>query len=593
MHSHPHGARFDVAILGSGIGGAMLACILARQGVSVLLVEELVHPRFTIGESLIPETGIRLQLLAHKYDVPEIAWLGNFYDLRDKVSSNCGTKRAFSFVYHREGQPARPEECNQLPTLTPPFGPDSHLFRQDTDAWLAAIATRYGVVLRQQLKITDLEFRSDSVELFAGSERISARFLVDAGGMRSMVASRLRLRDEVPRFRTDTRTLFNHFIGLRPFDEYLPDHQMPSPLGQGTMHHVFPGGWMWIIPFGNHRDATNPLTSVGVMLDRRRFPEPEGSPEEEFRAVISHFPSIARHFEGATAVRPWTGGGRLQYSSPRVAAPRLVQLPHAAAFVDPLYSSGMSVLTVSIDLIADALLPALREDDLSVERFALFEQVVNEGFDHYDHIVSRSFDAFCDYGLWNAWNRVWVMGNFLGTFGALSTLVRYLATGDREILARTTDKGQIGVLGSHLPEVLSVMRASGADLDAAIRGEIPNHEAASRIFARLGEQPYLPPYMGLSDPDHRAQSTFTLQQGSRHVLWYRHRGPSEWARRNDFPLATYARHTASAGLSASLAGARRAWSVLRDVFSAGNSDWRYEPPALSGARRGLPSEGAP
>ena len=101
--------RYDVAILGSGIGGSMLACILAKHGVKTLLLEGAVHPRFTIGESLIPETGIRLRIIGEKYGVPEIGWIGAFHQLRDKVSSNCGVKRSFSFMYHSEGQQHRAE----------------------------------------------------------------------------------------------------------------------------------------------------------------------------------------------------------------------------------------------------------------------------------------------------------------------------------------------------------------------------------------------------------------------------------------------------------------------------------------------------
>ena len=78
--------KYDVAILGSGIGGSMLACILAKHGISTLLIEELSHPRFTIGESLIPETGVRLRILAEKHGGPEIGWHGSFQALREKVT---------------------------------------------------------------------------------------------------------------------------------------------------------------------------------------------------------------------------------------------------------------------------------------------------------------------------------------------------------------------------------------------------------------------------------------------------------------------------------------------------------------------------
>ncbi|HEX8343236.1 MAG TPA: tryptophan 7-halogenase [Actinoplanes sp.] len=577
--------RYDVAILGSGIGGSMLACILAKHGVSTILLEGGTHPRFTIGESLIPETGIRLRIIAEKYGVPEIGWIGSFHSLLKNVSSNCGAKRSFSYMYHSAGKAHRPEQVNQLPTLTPPFGPDSHLFRQDTDAFLAEMSTQYGATYRQQMRVEKIAFGPDHVELSTVTgETIRAGFLIDASGMRSMVSDQLGLRDETPRFRTDTRTLYTHMIGVKSADLLFDPpgrHKMPSPIGQSTMHHVFDGGWIWVIPFNNHRHATNPLTSVGMMLDRRKHPHPVGPPEQEFRRIISGFPTIARHFSEAKAARPWIGSGRLQYSSPHLLGPRMLQLPHAAAFVDPLYSSGMSVLTVAVDLIAEALLAAVAEDDYAVERFQFIEDVVNTGFDHYDLIVSGSFDAFASYDLWNAWNRNWMLGNMLGAFGPLSLLVRYLGSKDRSHLAKTTEPGRIGVLGSHLPTVVDVMRYSRATMDSAIAGDISHPEASRRIFERLGQCDFVPPYMGFGDPDKHVPATFTLLAGARHVNWYRRHATPAWRDNCTFPLTTYARHAFQFMAEHTGASVRDAVSGVRDVFFASNGDWRYQPAAMN------------
>lgn len=573
---------YDVVILGSGIGGSMLACILAKHGLSTLLVEELSHPRFAIGESLIPETGVRLRILAEKHGVPEIGWIGSFHALRDNVSSNCGVKRSFAFMYHREGEPHRAEETNQLPTLTPPFGPDSHLFRQDTDAYLAAMAVKYGAHFRQQTKIAKLEFEADQVRITTDKgEQIRCAFVVDAGGMRSHLATQFDLRDAEPRFQTNTRALFTHMIDVKPADMLVNgDHRLPSPLGQATMHHIFDGGWIWVIPFNNHRDATNPLTSIGMMLDRRKYPAPQGAPEDEFRSIISRFPTIRKHFADARAVRPWVGSGRIQYSQSHCVGARYIQLPHAACFVDPLFSSGMSVLTVAVDLMADAMLGAFRDNEFSIERFQRVEDVVNTGFDHYDLIVNKSFDSFAHYDLWNAWNRNWAMGNFLGTFGAFKLLLQYLQTGDRRFLEMTTEPGRIGVLSSHLPEVRSAMDESGDDIADAVAGRVPPSVASQKIFERLGALKFLPPYMGFGDASHRAPATFTLQSGARHVLWYRFQSDPKWRDYASFSLLTYASQVTRFLGRELVDTSRRFTTALRDVFFAGNDDWRTAPHAL-------------
>lgn len=562
----------------------MLACILARHGISTLLLEGASHPRFTIGESLIPETGLRMRIVAEKYGVPEIGWIGTFHKIRNHVSSNCGVKRSFGFMYHRAGEENRPEEINQFGTLAPPVGPDSHLFRQDTDAFLAVLSVKYGATFRSQTRISDIKFGDDEVELrSADGETYRARLLIDASGMRSMVSDQLGMRDEVPRFRTDTRTIYTHMMGVRSADLLLNARDrrgLISPLGQSTMHHVFDGGWMWVIPFSNHRAATNPLTSVGLMLDRRKFPDPQGTPEQEFSRVISAFPTIARHFAEADAARPWIRSGRIQYSSPHLIAPRLIQLPHAAAFIDPLYSSGMSVLLVAVDLIAEALLKAVADNDYAIERFKFMEDVVNRGFDHYDTIVSGSFDSFADYNTWNAWNRNWVMGSLLGTFGPLALLMHYHKTKDRSYLEKTTEPSRMGVLGSHLPGVVDLARASRADMDAAIAGEITHKEASERIFARFRTADFLPPYMGFGDPAKTATATFTLLPGARHVTWYRMHGDAVYRDNCTFPLLTYARDGAAFALEEARYAWRRSFSSMRDIFFADNSDWRHTAPAL-------------
>lgn len=178
----------DVIIVGGGIGGSTLAAILARHGVRVLMVEASGHPRFAIGESTVPETIMGLRNLALRYDVPEIGDLSAHGTLSKKVSAGSGVKRNFSFVYHREGLRSKPTEYTQYPTWGPPIGPDSHFFRQDVDAYMYQVALSYGAKGLTYTPVTDVAFGADGVTIETeGEGEFTAGYLVDAGGMRSIL----------------------------------------------------------------------------------------------------------------------------------------------------------------------------------------------------------------------------------------------------------------------------------------------------------------------------------------------------------------------------------------------------------------------
>ena len=94
--------KYDVAIIGSGIGGSTLASVLARQGLSVIVFEGGAHPKFAVGESMILETSEMMRALAEFYDVPELAYFSseNYFQY---AGLSHGVKRHFSFVHHNVG----------------------------------------------------------------------------------------------------------------------------------------------------------------------------------------------------------------------------------------------------------------------------------------------------------------------------------------------------------------------------------------------------------------------------------------------------------------------------------------------------------
>jgi len=570
---------FDVLILGAGFAGTVLATILGRQGLKVLVLEEGEHPKFAIGESTTPEFTLRMRLAAYRFDVPELAHLTNFYDIRDKLGSSHGVKRSFSFLYHREGREQVPRESMQVPTLHPPIGPDAHLFRQDVDAYYLAVAIRYGVTIVQKARVTHLEIGGKDV--CARTERhgeCRAKYLVDAGGMRSPLAAALNLRENPTRYQTCSRAIYSHFIGVRPYDQVGGSrraHGLPYPHSQSTLHHLFDGGWMWVIPFNNHPRATNPLCSVGLLLDVDHFPRQDGlSPEEEMRSFFRRFPTVARQFERAELVRNTIATGRLQYSSRQIVGERWCLTSHAGAFIDPLFSSGLPITIGTITLLADALLKAFRQDDFSLERFAAVEDFVQHSFGQFDRVVSASYVSFRDFELWNAWGRIYLTSVLFGTLSPMRCYLKYLDTGDRTALEAIDRVPYRPIAGSGFAETQKIFDRGFEEIMRVRSGEAEPHQTAQNLFTILKDVDFVPPAFRLADPEQHAPSPFTLPKMVRDLPWYQKHAP-QWVRDTffDWSPTLYLKYTMTGVLKQLATSIRRAFDPLREAFSSWHRHW--------------------
>ncbi|MGV9674146.1 NAD(P)/FAD-dependent oxidoreductase [Nocardia sp. NPDC003482] len=576
----PNEQSYDVAIVGGGIGGAALAAILARHAVRVLLIEGGGHPRFAIGESTVPETTIGLRVLAKRYDVPEIGNLSNNTDLRHRVSSACGVKRNFSFAYHHEGQRFRPRECTQYPTWGPPMGPDSHFFRQDVDAYLYAVALSYGVTGRTHTPVTRVDFGADGAELHtATGETYRASFVVDAGGMKSLLGEQLGLRVDPP-YRTRSRTIFSHFVGVEPFDRIVPprrEHEMPSPFGQGTLHHLFEGGWAWVIPFDNHVESTNRLCSVGINLDIDRYPAPADlSAADEFWYHVRRFPDFERQLARASAVRPYVASRRSQFASRQVIGPRWCLLPHASDFIDPLFSSGLAVTVMALNALAHRLIDAVRADDFAVERFEYVQHWTKRMFDYYDRLVSNSYTSFDDFELWNAWNRVWTIATLYGANAQIQTVLEYERKPGPWVFDALEQPPYRGLQGIDNPHFAELFDTACAAMAAYRDGEIKVDETCLRIYDALRASGLVPAVWGTLDPDDRCPAgTFTLPPMHAIQLWGKHFSPPHVRGRYfNGSARVVAREAVRYYNEQVFRSVRSAHQAMRDIWINWNRDWR-------------------
>ncbi|MEV5976633.1 tryptophan 7-halogenase [Streptomyces sp. NPDC052114] len=527
------GPHYDVAILGSGMAGGMLGAVLARNGVKVLLLDAGTHPRFAVGESTIPYTSGLTRIIADRYNVPEIKPLSSFKGIMRKVSRNCGQKQNFGFVYHVEGRSQDPGQINQM-VVPSALRTETHLFRQDIDAYLFHLAVKYGAHPQLATRIADIEIDPDegAVLRTESGQEFRASYVVDGSGFRSPLADKLDLRETPTRAHTHTRTLFTHMVGVRPFDDApaARGHDQPNPWHHGTLHHVFDGGWLWVIPFDNHAGAVNPLCSVGLTLDPRMYPKGEGTPQQEFDDFLARFPEIAWQFRGAAAVRPWVSTGRLQYSAKQVVGERFCLTSHAAGFIDALYSRGLTNTLELVNALGWRLIAASRDGDWSLERFGYLEPLQQGLFDFHDDLVHSSFVGFGDYELWNAVNRTWMLGTMLGNVMLEDAHFRFSKTGDDSIF-RDLEKSERP--GSPLPVSASFneMGLLTRDLCRSVEaGGTDPGDAAARILGHIKNADFIPPVFGFGERDMRCFNMSPMKM-MKNAVWCRRDAPPEMGKR--------------------------------------------------------------
>jgi FADH2 O2-dependent halogenase len=348
---------FDLAIIGSGFGGSLLAMIARRLGHSVILLERGRHPRFAIGESSTPLANLLLEELAHRYDLPQVAALakwGSWQKAHPGIA--CGLKRGFTFYHHEFGQPWTndPGRRDQLLVAASPHDgiADTHWYRADFDRLLVEEAKGLGVEFFDQVRLERAELSGSGVELtgdhLGASLRLRARFVVDATGPGGFLHHALGLRESPVTSMPATHGLYTHFNDVRRWDELHPSPESPPyPVDNAAMHHVFEGGWIWVLHFNNG------ITSAGVAATEALANEvrlEEGAPA--WHRLLERLPSVREQFVEASPRLPFVHTPRLSFRSESVAGHRWALLPSAAGFVDPLLSTGFPLTLLGIERLA-------------------------------------------------------------------------------------------------------------------------------------------------------------------------------------------------------------------------------------------------
>jgi FADH2 O2-dependent halogenase len=353
---------YDIAVFGSGFAGSLMAMIAKRQGYSVILLEQGRHPRMTIGESSTPLANLLLEELAVRYDLPAIRPLAKWGSWqRAYPHLACGLKRGFTFYHHVPGTQdiPDPDHLRQLLVAASPHDDiaDTHWYRADFDSFLVDQARTMGVDYLDEARIDRFVEGRDEVsfDVLKRSETIEFRagFAVDATGPRGFLHRSLQLPEASFPDYPATQTLYSHFSGVRrpnAFMERDDQQALPYPAEDAAVHHVFDGGWIWVLRFNNG------MTSAGVAATEEasiRLNLREG--EAAWWRLIDSIPTLKEQFATARAEAPFAFVPQLTFLTERVCGHRWAMLPSAAGFIDPLLSTGFPLTLLGVGRIAELL----------------------------------------------------------------------------------------------------------------------------------------------------------------------------------------------------------------------------------------------
>jgi flavin-dependent dehydrogenase len=310
----------DVLVIGGGPAGSTAANLLAQAGHDVLLLEKETFPRFHIGESLLP---IDLPIFTRLgVTLPPARFIRK--DGAEFIDERTGQTATFTFAQGLNGTPRNAFQVER-----------SHF-----DELLLRHAGRQGAEIREGVKVAGVTVGADAVQVETATGPERARFVVDATGQDALLARAGRTVQPLKGF--GSVAVFRHYDGLAP--------AIVSELeATGNIKILMvPDGWVWLIPLAGSR------ISVGV-VSRHAITDPERTLEQTEAAS----PIIQRLVAGAVGT-PARIIRNFSFRNERAYGARWACVGDASCFLDPVFSSGVSLAMLSAESLADRLSAALR-----------------------------------------------------------------------------------------------------------------------------------------------------------------------------------------------------------------------------------------
>ena len=371
---------FDVGIIGGGPAGSSMAAYLAKAGINCVVFERELFPRPHVGESLVPSSTRVFKELGfldkmeeakfpYKYGAVWTASEGARSYEHDWEGLTPDCKADIRFAEREQSG------VDQIYTY--------HVDRGKFDNLLLQHAHGFGAKVYEGVAVQGVDFQADpnyaAIKYSIGKKQFSTsvRMVVDASGRRTIVGNQLKWRVKDP--------VFDQYAIHTWFDNY--DRRAMAYKDNLTNYiyvHFLPisNSWIWQIPI------TETVTSIGVVTQKKNFAKSRASREEFFWNCVASRPDLCAGLKAADQVRPFKEEGDYSYAMKQLAGDRLVLVGDAGRFVDPIFSTGVSIALNSSRFASRDILGAMETGNFARDAFSTFETTIRRGTRNWYNFIS-------------------------------------------------------------------------------------------------------------------------------------------------------------------------------------------------------------
>jgi 1H-pyrrole-2-carbonyl-[peptidyl-carrier protein] chlorinase len=373
-----NGFDADVGIIGGGPAGASMAGYLAKAGVETIVFERELFPRPHVGESLVPSSTRIFRELDFLPTMEAEKFPRKYGAAWTSANSNNEYQHDWQGLSPDNFAGVRFEEREQ-PGVDQLY--TYHVDRGKFDNLLLQHANKLGAKVVEGVYVRRADFDEEGVTMrvAVGSKQFDfrVRMVVDASGRQTTIGKQMKWRVHDPIF---DQYALHTWVGGYDRSRCSPD---PALAGYIFIHFLpITNSWVWQIPI------TDEITSVGVVTQKKNFKGSRESREQFFWSSVGTRPELLEGLRAAEQIRPFKEEADYSYAIRQLADDRVVLVGDAARFVDPIFSTGVSIALSCSRFAHPHVIEALETGEFSRATFAPYEETIRRGHKNWYEFIS-------------------------------------------------------------------------------------------------------------------------------------------------------------------------------------------------------------